>query len=178
MCLSCGGMWPWGNAVHLADAPTKDEYIFLDQNHSFYKDTRTVSQPSSSVLPHLPKREISTTSSHRLLPLSHLPSSIISRSQRHHRCRPYLRPSLPIMPSYYTYDERHPSTLNDPDAPATVQWEDSRDWPRTYTVTSPNAGYQGYHPPAPVYQSSQPAQYQQYYYGQAVSTLSSRMNEF
>lgn len=38
-------MWPWGHAVHLADAPTKDEYIFLDQNHSFYKDHRTVSHP-------------------------------------------------------------------------------------------------------------------------------------
>ena len=46
MCFSCGGsMWPWGHAVHLADAPTKDEYIFLDQNHSFYKDRRTVSRP-------------------------------------------------------------------------------------------------------------------------------------
>lgn len=108
---------------------------------------------------------------------SHLPtvpSFIISRLQRLRCYRPYLRPSLPAMPSYYTYDERYPSTLNDPDAPATVQWEDSRGWPRTYTVTRPNAEYQGYHPPAPVYQSSQPAQYQQYYYGQAVSTPSSK----
>ena len=45
MCFTCGGMWPWGHAVHVADAPTKDEYIFLDKNHSFYKDHRKVSQP-------------------------------------------------------------------------------------------------------------------------------------
>lgn len=81
------------------------------------------------------------------------------------------------MPSYYTYDERYPSTLNDPDAPPSVSWEDSRDWPKTYTVTAPNSGCQGYHPPAPVYQSSQPAM-PQYYYGQAVNPPVRKAGDF
>jgi hypothetical protein len=45
MCLSCG-CCPWDNALRVADAPTRDEYIFLDQNHSFYPDHRVVSEES------------------------------------------------------------------------------------------------------------------------------------
>ena len=43
MCLSCG-CWPFDHIVHVADAPTRDEYIFLDENHSFYPDHRKVSE--------------------------------------------------------------------------------------------------------------------------------------
>jgi hypothetical protein len=66
MCLSCG-CWPWDNAVHVqvADAPTKDEYIFLGANHSFYPDHRVVSEDSHRAFPPLRARTPSpnTTSS-------------------------------------------------------------------------------------------------------------------
>lgn len=55
MCMNCGGCWPWAHPVQLAAEPVKDEYIYLDQNHSFYPDYRTVSDfaqlPSYSLLP-------------------------------------------------------------------------------------------------------------------------------
>ena len=42
MCFSCGA-WPFGHPqVVLAAEPTKDEYIFLDDNHAFYPDHRKV----------------------------------------------------------------------------------------------------------------------------------------
>jgi hypothetical protein len=50
MCFSCG-CWPW--EVHVADAPTKDEYIFLDRNHTFYPDHRVVSEDSLPAFPRL-----------------------------------------------------------------------------------------------------------------------------
>ena len=52
MCLSCG-CWPWGNALRVADAPNKDEYIFLGANHSFYPDHRVVSEDSYHTFPPL-----------------------------------------------------------------------------------------------------------------------------
>lgn len=45
MCFGCG--WPWSAPVILADPPTKDEVIYLDQNHSFYPDYRMVSEDSA-----------------------------------------------------------------------------------------------------------------------------------
>ncbi|EXJ60665.1 hypothetical protein A1O7_04818 [Cladophialophora yegresii CBS 114405] len=40
MCFSCGA-WPFGQPqVVLAAEPTKEEYIFLDDNHGFYPDHR------------------------------------------------------------------------------------------------------------------------------------------
>ena len=71
------------------------------------------------------------------------------------------------MPSYYTYDEHYPSAINQQRPAPPFEWEDTRDWPKTYTYVAPNTGYQGYHPPAPVYQSSQPAT-PQYYYNRMV----------
>ena len=47
MCFSCSG-WPWGQAVHLAAPPAKEEHIFLESSYDFYPDRRTVSEESSS----------------------------------------------------------------------------------------------------------------------------------
>ena len=59
MCFSCTG-WPWGQAVHLAAPPTREEHIFLDGNYDFYPDTRTVSEESSL----LPSNLVSSPTSH------------------------------------------------------------------------------------------------------------------
>jgi hypothetical protein len=71
------------------------------------------------------------------------------------------------MPNYYTYQYPNPSALNDPGQGG--HWEDPADWPRTYLYVSAHEGAQGIHPPAPVYQSNQPAQSATYYF--AVSCL-------
>ena len=72
-------------------------------------------------------------------------------------------------PSYFTYDDQYPSALNAQGPSPAFEWEDTNDWPKAWTYTAPNTSYQGYHPAAPVYQSSQPAM-PQYYYNNQVST--------
>lgn len=67
---------------------------------------------------------------------------------------------------YYTYQNPNPSALNHP---SQGHWENPADWPRTFLYTSAHDGAQGIHPPAPVYQSTQPAQQALYYF--AVSEL-------
>lgn len=69
------------------------------------------------------------------------------------------------MPTYYNYGEHNASALNDPNA---GHWEDSTDWPRTFRYIPTYDGSQGYHPPAPVYQS-QPQKPTMYYYAHNVS---------
>lgn len=63
---------------------------------------------------------------------------------------------------FYTYDRLNPSALNT--NPAAWQWENPADWPRTYLYVSNQGDAQGIHPPAPVYQSNQPAQQAMYYF--------------
>jgi hypothetical protein len=71
------------------------------------------------------------------------------------------------MPTYYVYGEQNPSALQTPD---TGRWEDTNDWPRTYQYIPAYGGYQGFHPPAPVYQAQAPAP-AVYYYACNVSAL-------
>ncbi|ETI24484.1 hypothetical protein G647_03853 [Cladophialophora carrionii CBS 160.54] len=63
---------------------------------------------------------------------------------------------------FYTYNSLNPSAVNT--QPAAWHWEDPADWPRTYLYVSNQNGAQGIHPPAPVYQSNQPAQPTMYYF--------------
>ncbi len=63
---------------------------------------------------------------------------------------------------FYTYDPLNPSAVNT--NPAAWHWENPADWPRTYLYVSNQGGTQGIHPPAPVYQSNQPAQQAMYYF--------------
>lgn len=70
-------------------------------------------------------------------------------------------------PTYYTYDDQYPSALNTQRPPPAFEWEDPHDWPKTYTYVAPNTGHQGYHPPAPVYQSNQ-SNMPQYYHNPMV----------
>ena len=65
------------------------------------------------------------------------------------------------MPTFHTYQNPNPSALNNP---SQGHWEDPRDWPRTYLYISAHDGAQGIHPPAPVYQTSQPSQQAMYYF--------------
>lgn len=66
-----------------------------------------------------------------------------------------------IMPEpYYNYTT-NPVTTNDPYA--TGHWENPDDWPKTFNYVA-KFGLQGLHPPAPVYQTNQPAQPAMYTY--------------
>ncbi|KAJ4502456.1 hypothetical protein HRR83_005551 [Exophiala dermatitidis] len=65
------------------------------------------------------------------------------------------------MPNFYTYQNPNPSALNEGNQ---GHWEDPADWPRTFLYVSAHEGAQGIHPPAPVYQSNQPAQQNMYYF--------------
>lgn len=65
------------------------------------------------------------------------------------------------MSNFFTYQNPYPSQL------ATLgqgHWEDPADWPRTFIYVANQAGTQGIHPPAPVYQANAPAQSNMYYY--------------
>lgn len=73
-------------------------------------------------------------------------------------------------PTYYQYSDQKPSALNTPGPPPAFEEENTNDWPRVYTYVQPNIVYQGYHPPAPVYQSSQAAAPQYYYQNQVSLT--------
>ena len=53
------------------------------------------------------------------------------------------------MPTYYTYGGHNPQAIQDANA---GRWESVDDWPRTYKYVPAYDGYQGFHPPAPVYQ--------------------------
>jgi hypothetical protein len=63
---------------------------------------------------------------------------------------------------FYTYRDPIPSAVNI--QPAAWHWEDPADWPRTFLYVSNPGDFQGIHPPAPVYQSNQPAQSTMYYF--------------
>src|SRR5262245_16940113 len=65
------------------------------------------------------------------------------------------------MPDYYSYQPPNPSLLN---LPTQGHWENPADWPRTFLYVSNSGNGQGIHPPAPVYQSTQPAQQAMYYF--------------
>lgn len=140
MCFSCG-CWPWG--VHVADAPTKDEYIFLDKNHSFYPDHRVVSKESCRTFLHL-AHTLSLRTTDLSLELSLLPFP-------QHLLEPSSQPCISEtkMPTYYAYGEHNPQVIQDP---TTGYWESVDDWPRTYKYLPAYADYQGFHPPGPVYQ--------------------------
>lgn len=71
------------------------------------------------------------------------------------------------MPNFYNYQGLNPSALNG--ASAAGHWEDPADWPRTfYYVSAADGTQQGIHPPAPVYQSNQPAQPAMYYFAVSI----------
>jgi hypothetical protein len=78
------------------------------------------------------------------------------------------------MPTYYAYGEHNPQVIQDPN---TGHWESVDDWPRTYKYLPAYDSYQGFHPPAPVYQghAQVPAQAPTMYYNyHNVRTLSVR----
>jgi hypothetical protein len=62
---------------------------------------------------------------------------------------------------YYDYT-RNPPIQNPPHMNS--HFESTSDWPKTFDYVA-NLGYQGLHPPAPVYQTNQPAQQNMYYFG-------------
>lgn len=72
-------------------------------------------------------------------------------------------------PTYYTYKDPYPATLNHPNA---VQLESKEDWPKTYRYNPNRYSTQGIHPPAPVYNAQRQA-VQSWYYGGQVSLISS-----
>jgi len=75
------------------------------------------------------------------------------------------------MPTYCTYGENNPSALQTPD---TGRWESTDDWPRTYKyIPAYDDQYQGFHPPAPVYQGYQTQKPATYYYAHNVSSQAS-----
>jgi hypothetical protein len=75
------------------------------------------------------------------------------------------------MPTYYSYSENNPSALQTPD---TRRWESTDDWPRTYKyIPAYDGQYQGFHPPAPVYQGYQAQKPATYYYADNVSSHAS-----
>ena len=170
MCFTCSGMWPWGHAVHVADAPTKDEYIFLDKNHSFYKDHRKVSQPPvfCRTCPTAScSKPIESSSS---LPAQFTPSSSLTQPTTNtvtSSSSSLFCSKMP--PTYYKYGDPYPSTLNTPGPPPAFEWENTNDWPKVYTYVPPNRAFQGYHPPAPVYYSNQPGMPQYYHHPTQVS---------
>lgn len=76
------------------------------------------------------------------------------------------------MPNFYTYQNPYPSQL------ATAgqgHWEDPADWPRTFIYVTNQAGTQGIHPPAPIYQAGSPSQPNMYYY--QVSEMPSALDQ-
>lgn len=68
-------------------------------------------------------------------------------------------------PTYYTYKDPFPATLNHPYA---VQAESKADWPKSYRYNPNHTSMQGIHPPAPVYTANQPAPSSWYYHGNQV----------
>ena len=71
------------------------------------------------------------------------------------------------LPTYYTYQDPYPATLNDSNV---VQLETRPNWPKLYSYNSSNYATQGIHPPAPVYNAQQQVGQSWYYSGQ-VSTM-------
>lgn len=61
---------------------------------------------------------------------------------------------------YYDY-KSNPVVKNEPGK--TWHIEQPSDWPKTFDYVS-NIGFQGLHPPAPIYQTNQPAQQNMYYF--------------
>ncbi|KAJ9500139.1 hypothetical protein H2202_004530 [Exophiala xenobiotica] len=143
MCFNCA--WPWHRPLQLAAEPVKQEYIFLDDNVEFYEDRRTAFLTFLFTLLFL-------------APLSHRPL----RTPPHLHLAPLGAINAPIMPNYYNYQSLYPSSLNDPRNAG--HWENPADWPRTFYYVSADGTQQGIHPPAPVYQSNQPAQQRMYYF--------------
>lgn len=65
------------------------------------------------------------------------------------------------MPAYFKYKDPRPATLRNPQEP---EFENPREWPKVFQHKSSNeVAHVGIHPPGPVYNSDQPADYQWYY---------------
>ena len=76
-----------------------------------------------------------------------------------------------MMPTYYAYGESNPSALQTPD---TRRLESKDDWPRTYKyIPAYDSQYQGFHPPAPIYQGYQAQKPATYYCAHNVSSCAS-----
>lgn len=168
MCFSCSG-WPWSQAAHLAAPPAKEEHIFLDSSYDFYPDYRKVSEESSFAPASLFWVSAACDFIFHLFPQISLPSTSISSTPAHHH--QYRQSSLSIkLPidtisttmtePYYDY-KSNPVVKNEPGR--TWHTEQPSDWPKTFDYIS-NIGLQGLHPPAPIYQTNQPAQQNMYYF--------------